>query len=249
MNSAGMVYSLDLGGHEVRYSFLDPGTHEIFGRFIEMCSDDHFDIRLTRDYMEDCRWLVTLDTSDDYLEFQSLMLATGNQLLEVNRALFHGVSFVWKDKAWIITGPSGVGKTTQYRNWRKLLRHEIKIINGDKPVITCRDDGTVLVSSSPWRGKERLGHPGMCAELGGIILLEQGDHNKISRMTAQEAVHPLFIEFVSYPENAEQVRCQGRILDQMLGFAPVWKLINTGDMDSAVLTRDTLLQYLEAAHE
>ena len=55
--------------------------------------------------------------------------------------------------------------------------------------------------------------------------------------------------FRSYPENAEQIRQQGRILEQMLGYAPVWKLVNKGDMESAVLTRDTLSAYLEDGHE
>lgn len=249
MNSLDKVFSLNLGGYEMKYSFLIPDTCRLFGNYIKESSESSFDIRLTREYMESCRWLVTPDTEDRYLEFQSLMLATGNHLLGVHRALFHGVSFIWKDKAWIITAPSGTGKTTQYRHWRDFARHEIKVINGDKSVITCCEDGSVTVSSSPWQGKERLGHPDRCAELGGIILLEQGDHNEITRMFTAEAVYPLFIEFVSYPENAEQIRQQGRILEQMLGYAPVWKLVNKGDMESAVLPRDTLAAYLEDGHE
>ena len=248
MNQSRSVYSLNLGGYEIKYSFLVPGTCRIFGNYIKECDSDSYDIRLTRAYMEECRWLVTEDTADDWLEFQSLMLATGNYILSVDRALFHGAAFLWKDKAWILTAPSGTGKTTQLKNWRNLLKKDIRIINGDKPVVTCKDN-KVYVSSSPWRGKERLGHPDLSAELGGIILLEQGDRNEITRLSVQEAVHPLFIEFVSYPDTVEQIRAQGQILDRILDHIPVWKLVNIGDMDSTTLTRDALVDFLEAKHE
>ncbi|MCR5450710.1 MAG: hypothetical protein K6F23_15095 [Solobacterium sp.] len=249
MEERGKAYSLDLGGYEVRYAFEDPDTYKIFGKYIREAEGSTYDIRVTREYMEKCRWLVTEDTEDDYLEFQSLMEATAIRLLSVNRALFHGVSFLWKGKAWIITAPSGTGKTTQYRHWRSMLRKEIQIISGDKSVITCRDDGKVIVSSSPWRGKERMGVPFKSRELGGIILLEQGNRNEIRRMSSQEAVYPLFIEFISIPENEEQIRKQGDLLRQILENTPVWKLVNKGDSDSALLTQKTLTDYLEEGHE
>lgn len=123
------------------------------------------------------------------------------------------------------------------------------MVNGDKPLLECRDDGVVWVHSSPWRGKEKFGDPDLHAPLGGIILLEQGDRNEISMLTQAEAVLPLFTEFVSYPENGEQIEGQVRILRQMLDAVPVWKLINLGDSASALLTRQELEQYLEECRD
>ena len=249
MTDRGTVYSLNLGGYEIKYSFLIPNTYRLFGQYIKESGSDSYDIRLTREYMEECRWLVTEDVTDDWLEFFSLMLASANHLLSVNRTMFHGASFLWKNKAWILTAPSGTGKTTQLRNWRDLLKRDMKIINGDKPVIVCSDDGKVWAASSPWRGKERLGRPDLCAELGGIILLEQGDHNEMIRMNMQEAVRPLFVEFISIPDTKEQILKQGQILDRILDHAPVWKLVNKGDMESTVLAQTTITEYLEGHHE
>lgn len=242
------IYSLNLGGCLVRYAFRYPETATIFGKYLREYDGEDYDIRLAQEYMQECSWLVTEEVPEDWQEFFSLMLATSHFLLPTGRALFHGASFLWNDKAWILTAPSGTGKTTQLRNWRNLLRRETKIINGDKPVIICHDDGTVEAASSPWMGKERLGHPNLQAELGGIILLEQGDHNEITRMSPQEAAYALFIEFVSLPDTAGQIVCQGKILEQVLDHVPVWKLINTGDMHSTELTRDTIAAYLEEHH-
>jgi len=241
-------YSLDCGGLFVRYSFICPETFLLFKGYLSegAAVDSGIDIRITKEFMEENRWLVGEDEkSDAFLEFQSLMLATGNELLMRDRALFHGAALCWKGRAWILTAPSGTGKTTQLRHWRKLLKREMKIINGDKPLLVMQDDRTVLACSSPWRGKERYGQRNLCAPLGGIILLEQGDHNEIMRLAADDAVIPLFTEFVSYPENEEQIRCQANILEQILRKVPVWKLVNLGDEESAALTLEVLKRYLE----
>ncbi len=204
------------------------------------------DICLSSEYLEENRWLVDQNERlNAFLEFQSLMIATGNLLLENNRAIFHGAALLWKEKAWIITAPSGIGKTTQLKLWRNILKNNLKIINGDKPVLEYRNDETIWVYSSPWRGKEKYGIRDLCAPLGGIILLEQGKENQIIRVTSKEAALSLFVEFVSYPENSNQISHQGIILDKLLGTTPVWKLINLGDEDSANLTISTIEDYLK----
>ena len=148
--------------------------------------------------------------------------------------------------AWIITAPSGIGKTTQLKLWKSILKTDLKIINGDKPILECRNDGSIWIYSSPWRGKEKYGIKDLCAPLGGIILLERGKENQIDRIALNEAVLPLFVEFVSYPENTNQIRHQGFILNQIVNSIPIWKLTNVGDEDSANLTISTIEDYLSS---
>lgn len=241
-------FVLDCGGLPICYSFIYPETCSLFEGYLSKGTADRkgIGIRVTDKFMEENRWLLNSDEeSAALLEFQALMLVTGNELLIHNRALFHGAAFIWKGRAWIFTAPSGTGKTTQLRHSRKLLKKEMKIINGDKPLLVMREDGSVLVCSSPWRGKERYGQRGLCAPLGGIILLEQGDHNEVMRLAAADAVIPLFTEYISYPEKEEQILCQAKLLDQILHKVPVWKLVNLGDEDSAALALEALKHYLE----
>ena len=207
-------------------------------------------INLSKDYLDENRWLISEnEKSNAFLEYKCLMLATGNSLLEYNRAVFHSVAVLWKDYAWILTAPSGTGKTTQLRHWKKILGKDAVIINGDKPIIEVRNDNSVWVYSSPWRGKEHAGSPGIRAQLGGVILLQQGQVNDISRMTVQDAVMPLFAEFISYPENSEQIKKQAEILEHILQAVPVWKLVNVGDLESAQLTIETIQHYMEVTNE
>ena len=222
---------------------MNPETRKLFKNYLKenpKCSD-YLEIELTPEYLEKNRWLVDEnEKSSSFIEFQCLMLKTGNELLAHKRALFHGAALLWKEKPWIITAPSGTGKTTQLRHWRHLLKREVRIINGDKPFLECKKDGSVCVHSSPWKGKEKYGLDGLIAPLGGIILLEQGKENIIERLDVNKAVLPLYCEFISLPENDMQIRVQTEILNHILEAVPVWKLTNTGDEESAKLTINTL---------
>ncbi len=187
------------------------------------------------------RDLLEIQASDEYY---LLHLVVSNALLAYNRCVFHGTAFLWHEKAWIFTAPSGTGKTTQYRRWRKLYRDEVKIINGDKPILEFKEDHTIMVHPSPWKGKERWGSM-LNAPLGGIIYLKQGKENKIECMAPQDAVIPLYKQFLFLPEKEEYIHAVCRMEDTLLRNIPVWKLINKGDLVSAQLTHDVLLKYME----
>lgn len=249
MNSKDQIYSLDCGGKEVTFSFVHPETHKLFGTYLNKTENSHADIAMSPEIIRKRDWIVMEEVDAPYLEFYASMVETGNYLLAYNRALFHSVSFIWNNLAWLVTAPSGTGKTTQLKHWGRLCGKAVSVINGDKSVLECRDDGTVYVHSAPWTGKEGIGFPGKKAKLGGIILLEQGGTNEIHRIYPEDSVLPLFYEFISYPQSVAQLESQGKILDCMLKSVPVWKLINLGDRASAELTIKTLRDYLRNKHD
>ena len=196
--------------------------------------------KLVETYLHECS-SVAFAAADEY---HLLHLVVSNALLPYRRCIFHGTAFLWQGRAWLFSAPSGTGKTTQFRQWRKLYREEVRILNGDKPILEYTDDGQIMVHPSPWKGKERWG--GMQkAPLGGIIYLEQGKENKITRMKSQEAVIPIYKQFLFLPETGEAIHAVCQLEDVLLRNIPVWKLVNLGDAASARLTHDVLLKYLE----
>ena len=196
--------------------------------------------KLAEKYLHECS-STALTAADEY---HLLHLVISNALLPYHRCIFHGMAFLWKEKAWLLTAPSGTGKTTQFRRWRSLYQNEVRILNGDKPILEFMADGQILVHPSPWKGKERWGSM-LKAPLAGIIYLEQGKNNIITRLTPQEAVIPIYKQFLYLPEKEEHIRAVCRLEDALLRNIPVWKLVNLGDLDSAQLTHDVLLKYLE----
>ena len=196
--------------------------------------------KLEEKYLHECS-SAALTAADEY---HLLHLVISNALLPYHRCIFHGTAFLWQGKAWLFTAPSGTGKTTQFKRWRALYRNEVRILNGDKPILEFMPDGQIMVHPSPWKGKERWGSM-LKAPLAGIIYLEQGKENTITRLTPQEAVIPIYKQVIYLPEKEEHIRAVCRLEDALLRNIPVWKLVNLGDLDSAQLTHDVLLKYLE----
>ena len=176
-----------------------------------------------------------------YVEHMELCPKVSNELLKHDRVFFHGTAFVWKGKAWILTAPPGTGKTTQYCLWAMLYPDEVRLINGDKPILECTGSG-ITVHHSPWRGKENMGQE-ISAPLGGIIMLEQAKENTIERL-GKEAILPIFRQFL-YNANRETVQKVCGIEDKILRSVPVFKLRNLGDKASAKLCRDTLEEVIK----
>ena len=91
----------------------------------------------------------------EYLETLALLRKVAEVLPEKDGFLMHGAVIQWKDKAYMFTAPSGTGKTTHIRLWRKYLGQGVSIINGDKPFIRIVDD-CVRIYGTPWAGKEAI---------------------------------------------------------------------------------------------
>ena len=177
--------------------------------------------------------------SRSFTEYNLFLEHICNLLLPYNRCFFHAVAICIHNRAWLISAPSGTGKSTQYRHWKTLFGDEVRLICGDKPILEFRDSGDIIVHPSPWKGKERW--PGSePAKLAGIIYLEQGDHNEIRPMSVSEAVVPLYTQVLYQPQNETELRQVSSMLDHMLRQVPVWKLINVGDEASVRLTYETI---------
>lgn len=172
-----------------------------------------------------------------YVEYMELCPAVSSAITAFGRIVFHAVSFIWKDLAWLITAPSGTGKSTHYCLWKLLCPDAVQIINGDKPIVYMEND-QVFVTSSPWTGKENMSQR-LTDKLGGIIFLEQAKTNEIRRLAVHESAGKIFSQFLLDCNTEQEVKYACKIAENMLK-SPVWLLKNRGDIQSAQLCRDTL---------
>ncbi len=246
---------LYVSGLKTKITIREAATIPFFLRYEEVDEPNEHDNKMKKEDIllppvDLDRWLFEtkrLDGNAAFAEYSLLIESFANAVLDYNRFLFHGAAFIWHGKAFIMTGKSGVGKTTQLRHWLSMYKEEIELINGDKPIIYCLDHfeksqkAEFIVYPSPWTGKE--GWNGRkSAKLGGIICLEQGEVNCIEKITKAEAVFPIFLQFLYIPDTAANVEKICRYEEILLNAVPVYKLINTGKQESAILTHDYLLQ-------
>ncbi len=176
-------------------------------------------------------------------EFYLILEQVVNALLKYNKAFYHGVAVNICNKCYIITAFSGTGKTTQYKNLKNIYPDNVFILNGDKPILDFNNE-EILVYSSPWRGKERLGIKGI-ARLDGIIVLEQGNKNIIKLLQNNSSILHVLVHFLYNADTVENIETVCRMTERIIQTVPVWHYTNTGTLDSSRLLYDTLLKYQE----
>ena len=121
-------------------------------------------------------------------------------LFDFNGIFLHSAVIVSAGKAYAFVAPSGTGKTTHIRLWKKVFGEDVYILNGDKPLIR-EIDGKFIVFGNPWQGKENYGVNAQC-ELAGIYLLNRAEQNSISKPTSIRLFHAL-IHATVFPESAD----------------------------------------------
>ena len=114
------------------------------------------------------------------------LLKIADELPDRNKFLMHGALVAWKRAGYIFTAPSGTGKTTHVRLWKKYLGSDAEIINGDKPILEVKED-EIVSYGTPWAGKERL-QKNTCVPVRGICFLRQSEINTIHRLSKKEAL-------------------------------------------------------------
>lgn len=124
--------------------------------------------------------------SDNYIEIIMALLKVADELPGRNKLLMHGAVVAWKQAGYIFTAPSGTGKTTHVRLWKKYLGSDAEIINGDKPILEVRED-EIIAYGTPWAGKERL-QKNSCVPVKGICFLRQSEKNNIRKLNKSEAL-------------------------------------------------------------
>lgn len=237
------TFTICYAGHPVRYAFRFKDTEKYFRPYIHPENGPEWDILAGTDYIERHRQYYIESTDDAYIEYKSLIGKTSLFLLPHNCCLFHAVAIKWMGKAWLLSGPPGTGKTTQYKNWRSLFPSGMEMICGDMPLLEFRTGNNIYVHPSPWNGKEKI-RGNTSAVLGGIVCLEQGEANGMCMIAASECVVPLLTQFAVLPETGEQTLRVTSMEEQLLQHVPIWKFVNRGDRDSTRLMRDTLGRYM-----
>lgn len=165
-------------------------------------------------------------------EYTVICCYFSDALMEFDRMLFHGVAIRWQDKAYLISAPSGVGKSTQAKHLQALRPGEFSVICGDRPVLQFCPSGnapasgtepTVIVHPSYWNGKEGW-HGAEAAPLAGIIVLERGEKNSICALSPREAAISVYLQAFQSFARADIAKRTAELVTQMLESVPIWRL-------------------------
>lgn len=229
---ATQYMSIRISGVDVRIRLHHPDTYHYFQDYITVVKELTQSVSVPE--AEWREWLNEGGTDNSYGEYTCLTAAISDELLKHNRCIIHAVAFLYKDKAWLISGPSGVGKSTQARYLQSILPGEFHVICGDRPVLEMMDDQTVFVHPSPWNGKENWkGVVG--APLAGIILLDRGDENSFQSVASRQAVYPILTRMIFTIETEETIKRAAEFENRLLSNVPVYQLMSHSVPESTYL--------------
>ena len=118
----------------------------------------------------------------------ALMMAYAFATANMQTLLLHA-SVIRKDGyGYLMTAPSGTGKSTHTYLWYKNIPG-CDLMNDDNPVVRIVD-GTPVVYSTPWSGKTPC-YRNIEAPVGAIVRIQQRKKNEIHRMAPVESLAQL----------------------------------------------------------
>lgn len=204
---------IGIAGLKVRMDCQYPYAGKLCADFeIDECDAD-MTVSATADDINEERALYGEKTfSEGYCEGICLYREIAEKLPAYAGFVFHGAAVTVKGKGFIFAAPSGTGKTTHISLLMKNYPDDVRIVNGDKPIIR-RIDGEWRVCSTPWAGKEGW-KVNDTAPLSGIVIVERAAENSIAKVSPEENFDAV-IRQVYIPKDPEACMQTLSLVDEM----------------------------------
>lgn len=159
-------------------------------------------------------------------------------LLRFNGMMLHASAIEVDGKAYLFSGPSGVGKSTHTGLWKQMLGEGARIFNDDKPALRYMD-GVWYAYGTPWCGKDGI-NINMKVPVAGICFLKRGEENSIRRLTKQEASFSAIAQTVRRFRNEKLLDRMLALVEQLTGDIPIYELTNRPELEAARLSFETM---------
>ena len=232
-------YRLNLAGISLPCTFTFPDCAGYFGAYCTGPVPGPGSVAVSEQYWED--WVRHIGPRDGCNEYSAFAAVASQELLDFRRCVIHAAAIRWRDQAYLIAAPSGVGKSTQVKTLQTLYPGEFTVISGDRPVLELREDGSVIAHPSPWNGKEGWCGAG-AASVAAVILLERGAENKLQRLSVRQAAAPVFAALLQTADSESSIRKVAAFESELLQRVPVWQMVNAGVPDSSRILYESVMQ-------
>ena len=168
---------------------------------------------------------------NDELEELNVYRKICEQMPLFNAFLLHGSAIGSEGNGYILTAPSGTGKTTRTMRWLEEIPRSV-VINGDKPLIKL-SNGTFFVYGTPWSGKEHL-NTNTRTPLRAILLIERADADgevQMTRLASSEAYLEL-LSMIYRPEDEHALSATLFLLKMLVEQVTVFRFHGTPTRES-----------------
>ena len=191
---------------------------------------------------EDFRLELWQHFSQDFAVYAESGIFFHFHLLDFHGITIHASAVELDGKAYLFSAPSGTGKSTHTRLWQSVFGENARVFNDDKPALRCLD-GTWYAYGTPWSGHGD--NINMKVPLAGICFLKQAPHNRIRRLSNQEAVQKIIWQTMRRFKKQEKLDLMLSRVDELVRSIPVFELENLPEPDAARLSYETMRKAAE----
>lgn len=230
---------------------------KIANKVIEINAFNETTLRYCKDFLCDgnADFVITLteedlkneiiNSVDNHLyvdeEISALYRKIADQLVENNIVVFHSSSIKVDGYAFLFTARSGVGKSTHTRFLNELLKDKFTYINDDKPLLEVKDDGELIIHSTPRNGKERRS-TNTSAPLKAIIFLSRGETNSYKKIEDKSSEYFKLISQIYLPYDKAKRQKALQIADKIIKNVNLYEIFVTKDISAAEMTYERIIK-------
>ena len=160
------------------------------------------------------------------------------ELLKFGGFYLHSSALEFEGRAYLFSGPSGMGKSTHSRLWQELWGDAVQVFNDDKPALR-RLDGRWFAYGTPWCGKDGI-NQNKKVPLAGICFLRRGEENSIRRFDTFEASARIISQTMRRFKDVENLDLLVSHVDKLVREIPVYELYCRPDVEAAKLSCETM---------
>lgn len=221
-----------------------PATGDMFSRCKDYLIDEKTsaDIIIRADLYNPAKYKKRDEISVAYMESGYQFVKA---LLDFDGFYLHSSAIEYGGKAYLFSGPSGMGKSTHTRLWQQLFGEAAQVFNDDKPALRCID-GKWFAYGTPWCGKDGI-NQNKKVPLGGICFLRRGEENSIRRLDSKEAATNILSQTMRRFHNVEKLDLLLGHIESLVREIPVFELYNRPEIAAAQLSYDTMYKAAQEA--
>lgn len=160
------------------------------------------------------------------------------QLTRFHGIMLHSSAVEMDGKAYLFSGPCGMGKSTHTKLWQQVFGPAAQVFNDDKPALRCID-GKWYAYGTPWCGKDGI-NQNKKVSLVGICFLKQADVNEVRQMSTFEAVQKIISQTQRRFRTSDNVEYMLSNIENLVNEIPVFELQNRPEPEAVYLSYNTM---------
>lgn len=201
----------------------------------------HLELHLSKEgHTVHCYSLPPYNAEFHYDFFHALRLTYLYLAQKHTMAALHSASILYRDRLWLFSGPSGMGKSTHTGLWNE--QFHTPVINGDLNLLAIKN-GTPVVHGIPWCGTSGI-RSTKTYPLGGILLLERDTKNFVEELSPDQKLLFVTQRLVSPSWTKEQWKKNLDIVTQATADCLVCKLHCTKEPEAAEVMKKKIDAFL-----